>query len=151
VPLCKSCCRCFGPAVAIGPLKVIGLSVNLPASLPTALAQARIGRDKIAGACDVRERTSERVIYRIPAGRPGTSTPGDENALIDAGHDGDRSALLERRSGVAGRSGPGVERLVLAIAALASAGHFVAICRHLGPSKLLQASHWMLAGAEIPH
>jgi len=61
------------------------LSVNLPASLPASLAQARIGRDKIAGACDVSETTAERVTYRIRRGRPGTHSPGDENALIDGG------------------------------------------------------------------
>src|SRR5205814_199614 len=61
------------------------LSVNLPASLPASLAQARIGRDKIAGACDVSEATAERITYRIRRGRPGTHSRGDENALIDDG------------------------------------------------------------------
>jgi 5'-nucleotidase len=62
------------------------LSVNLPATLPAILTQARVGRDKIAKACDVREMTPQRITYRIRRERSGTSTPGDENALIDAGH-----------------------------------------------------------------
>ena len=61
------------------------LSVNLPASLPATIAQARIGRDKIANACDVLEKTPERITYRIRRGRPETSTSGDENAFLDAG------------------------------------------------------------------
>ena len=69
------------------------LSVNLPASLPAAVTQARIGRDKIANACDVLERTPERITYRIRRGRPGTSTSGDENALIDAG----RTTIVRHR------------------------------------------------------
>ena len=62
------------------------LSINLPASLPALVAQARIGRDKIASACDVRERAADRITYRIRRERPATSTPGDENAHLDAGH-----------------------------------------------------------------
>ena len=62
------------------------LGVTLPASLPAPVAQARIGRDKIASACDVHQRTPERITYRIRRGRPETSTPGDENSHIDAGH-----------------------------------------------------------------
>ncbi len=61
------------------------LSVNLPAWLPAPVAQARIGRDKLAGACDVLENTSERITYRIRRERPGTSTPGDENSHLNAG------------------------------------------------------------------
>ena len=62
------------------------LSVNLPALLPAPIAQARIGRDKIAGACDVHGATPERITYRIRRERPGTTAPGDENAHIGAGH-----------------------------------------------------------------
>ena len=61
------------------------LSVNLPASLPASVAQARVGRDKLAGACDVLENTPERITYRIRRERPGTSMPGYENANLDAG------------------------------------------------------------------
>lgn len=61
------------------------LSVNLPASLPAPIAQARVGHDKIAGTCDIRETTPERITYRIRRERPGTGTPGDENAHVDAG------------------------------------------------------------------
>lgn len=62
------------------------LSVNLPAALPAPLVQARIGRDKLAIGCDVRETTPERTVYRIRRGRAGTRTPGDENSQIDAGN-----------------------------------------------------------------
>lgn len=61
------------------------LSINLPATLPAPVERARVGRDKIAGACDVVERTDERIVYRIRRGRPGTRAPGDENDRIDAG------------------------------------------------------------------
>lgn len=61
------------------------LSVNLPVVLPAPLAQATIGRDKIGAACEVRERTAERITYRIRRGRAGTRTPGDENCQIEAG------------------------------------------------------------------
>lgn len=61
------------------------LSVNMPALLPAPLWQARLGRDKIANASDVLERTPERITYRIRRGRPGSSVPDDENALIDKG------------------------------------------------------------------
>lgn len=61
------------------------LSVNLPASLSGPIALARVGRDKIASACDVIERTPERITYRNRRERPGTSAPGDENSQINAG------------------------------------------------------------------
>jgi 5'-nucleotidase len=61
------------------------LGVNLPASLPAPLAQAKIGRDKIGSACDIVQTSDERITYRIRRGRPGTITPGDENACIAAG------------------------------------------------------------------
>lgn len=62
------------------------LGVNLPAALPAAIVQARIGRDKIGSAGDVIERTGERVRYRLRRGRAYTSSAGDENAAIDAGN-----------------------------------------------------------------
>ena len=61
------------------------LSVNFPDSWSGPVVAARVGRDKIASACDVIERTQERITYRIRRDRPHTSTPGDENAQIDAG------------------------------------------------------------------
>lgn len=62
------------------------LAVNLPAVLPAAIAPATIGRDKIASACDVVERTNERIRYRLRRGRAHASGAGDENAEIDAGN-----------------------------------------------------------------
>ena len=61
------------------------LSINLPATLPAPVEPARVGRDKIASACDVVERTDDRIVYRIRRGRPGTRAPGDENDRIDTG------------------------------------------------------------------
>jgi 5'-nucleotidase len=62
------------------------LGVNLPAALPAPVVQAAIGRDKIASASDVVERTPERIRYRLRRGRGHASTAGDENAAIDAGN-----------------------------------------------------------------
>jgi 5'-nucleotidase len=64
------------------------LAVNLPASLPAPLAQPRIGRDKIAGGCDVVDSSPGRIVYRTRRGRPGTLLPGDENSALAAGHVG---------------------------------------------------------------
>jgi 5'-nucleotidase len=64
------------------------LAVNLPALLPARMVQAQIGRDKIGSACDVRDEAPDRITYRIRRGRPGTSSEGDENAAIGAGHIG---------------------------------------------------------------
>lgn len=61
------------------------LSVNLPKTLPAEIGLATIGRDKIAGAADIRAEEEERIVWRIRRGRPHTSRPGDENSLIDAG------------------------------------------------------------------
>jgi 5'-nucleotidase len=61
------------------------LSINLPASLPAAVEPARVGRDKIASACDVVERSDDRIVYRIRRGRPASRSSGDENDRIDAG------------------------------------------------------------------
>jgi 5'-nucleotidase len=62
------------------------LSLNLPSKLPAPLVQARPGRDKIGGAADIAEASDAHIRYRIRRGRPGTSTPGDENACIAAGN-----------------------------------------------------------------
>jgi len=61
------------------------LSINLPATLPAPVAHARVGRDKIASACDVVESSPGRIVYRIRRGRPSTRSDGDENARIDTG------------------------------------------------------------------
>lgn len=61
------------------------LSVNLPGVLPAPIVQARVGRDKIGGACDVLANTAEHITFRIRRGRPATAGPGDENAQIQAG------------------------------------------------------------------
>jgi len=61
------------------------LSLNLPGALPAPVVQAHVGSDKLATACDVLTNTPERIDYRIRRGRPGTSTPGDENAQVAAG------------------------------------------------------------------
>lgn len=61
------------------------LSVNLPKELPAEIGLAKIGRDKIANAADIRSHDGERIVWRIRRGRPRSSRPGDENSLIDAG------------------------------------------------------------------
>jgi 5'-nucleotidase len=83
------------------------LSVNLPAHLPAPLARARVGRDKIGATCDIVDAGPERITWRIRRGRPGTPEPGDENAVLRAGHialvrhgwraEGDLPAELTRR------------------------------------------------------
>jgi 5'-nucleotidase len=62
------------------------LGVNLPAALPATIVQATIGRDKIASASDVVERTPDRIRYRLRRGRAHASAAGDENNAIDAGN-----------------------------------------------------------------
>lgn len=62
------------------------LSIVLPDRLPAAIVQARVGRDKIGGACEVLQRDDARIGFRLRRGRPGTTLPGDENAAIAAGH-----------------------------------------------------------------
>ena len=61
------------------------LGVNLPAALPAPLVEARVGRDKIARACDVLTTAPERIRYRLRRGRAGTSETGDENAALASG------------------------------------------------------------------
>jgi 5'-nucleotidase len=62
------------------------LSVVLPDRLPAPIVQARVGSDKIGGACDVLERSDDRIRFRLRRGRPGTTRPGDENAAVAAGN-----------------------------------------------------------------
>lgn len=61
------------------------LSLNLPARLPAPLVQARVGRDKIAAACETLESAPERISFRLVRGRPGTQEDGDERAVVAAG------------------------------------------------------------------
>jgi 5'-nucleotidase len=61
------------------------LSINLPTALPAEIRQPRIGRDKIAGRADVVETDGDRTVIMVPRGRAHATTPGDENAMIDAG------------------------------------------------------------------
>ena len=88
------------------------LSINLPKELPAAISLATIGRDKIAGAADIRAESPERIVWRIRRGRPYKSQPGDENSVIDSGRiaivrhcwldgaplDGDFAAALAARA-----------------------------------------------------
>lgn len=62
------------------------LSVNLPKTLPAPAQAARIGRDKIGHASEILARDDEAITWRIRRGRPHTTTPGEENAIIDAGN-----------------------------------------------------------------
>ena len=61
------------------------LSLNLPARLPAPLVQAHVGRDKIGAACETLGSTGESLAFRLARGRPGTSTAGDERAVVTAG------------------------------------------------------------------
>ncbi len=61
------------------------LGVNLPETLPAAICQPRIGRDKIAGRAEIVETDGERTVIVVPRGRPHSATPGDDNSAIDAG------------------------------------------------------------------
>lgn len=62
------------------------LSVNLPRALPARVAEARTGRDKIAGSVDILARDGNAdVSFQIRRGRPGTRLPGDQRSQIDAG------------------------------------------------------------------
>ena len=73
------------------------LSLNLPARLPAPLVQARVGRDKIGAACETLESTAESFAFRLARGRPGTSTEGDERAVVTAGGIAPGAARLVRR------------------------------------------------------
>lgn len=72
------------------------IAVTLPDAAPARVMTARIARDKIALACDVRENAPERIVFRLRRGRPGTSVPGDENAALAAG------AVVVARHGLEG-------------------------------------------------
>ncbi len=61
------------------------LSVNLPAALPAEIRQPRIGRDKIARRAEVLDSDGDRTVIAFPRGRAHATSPGDENAEIDAG------------------------------------------------------------------
>ena len=61
------------------------LSINLPPKLPAPVRQARIGRDKIASAANVIERSDDRIAFRHARGRPGSQADDDENALLRSG------------------------------------------------------------------
>ena len=61
------------------------LSVNLPKTLPAAIRQPAIGRDKIGRKAEVAEREGDRAVLVFPRGRAHAATPGDENDAIDSG------------------------------------------------------------------
>jgi len=61
------------------------LSVNLPSSLPAAIRQPSIGRDKIARKAEVLEQDGDRTVITFPRGRAHSSLPGDENEAVDRG------------------------------------------------------------------
>ncbi len=61
------------------------LSVNLPLHLPAPVIQARIGRDKIGHGTEIVGQSAGKLLWRLQRGRPHTSTPGDENSIIDSG------------------------------------------------------------------
>jgi 5'-nucleotidase len=62
------------------------LAVNLPASLPAPIVRATTASAKIASESDVVERRGEQIRYRLRRRCAYVSTPGDENAAIDAGN-----------------------------------------------------------------
>ncbi|KXF76459.1 5'/3'-nucleotidase SurE [Paramesorhizobium deserti] len=62
------------------------LSVNLPAILPAKVAQPRIGRDKIGTIAEIVSEEDGQTVLIVPRGRAHSSTPGDENDLIDRGY-----------------------------------------------------------------
>jgi 5'-nucleotidase len=61
------------------------LSVNLPKTLPAAIRQPAIGRDKIGRKAEVAEWEGDRTVLVFPRGRAHAATPGDENDAIDSG------------------------------------------------------------------
>ncbi len=62
------------------------LAFNLPRKLPAKVVPARIGRDKIANRAEILEETADRLVIRTSSARAHTTTPGDENDIIDSGH-----------------------------------------------------------------
>lgn len=61
------------------------MSINLPATLPAQIRQAKIGRDKIASSSDVITTNGPRTELMVPRGRAGTGSAGDENDLMAQG------------------------------------------------------------------
>lgn len=61
------------------------MSINLPATLPAHIRQAKIGRDKIASSSDVIATDGPRTELMVPRGRAGTGSVGDENDLMAQG------------------------------------------------------------------
>jgi 5'-nucleotidase len=61
------------------------MSINLPASLPAPIRQAKIGRDKIASSSEVIITDGTRTDLMVPRGRPGKGSNGDENELMAQG------------------------------------------------------------------
>lgn len=61
------------------------MSINLPATLPAQIRQAKIGRDKIASRSDVIATDGTRTELMVPRGRAGDGSAGDENDLMSQG------------------------------------------------------------------
>jgi 5''/3''-nucleotidase SurE len=61
------------------------LSVNLPRLVPAPVRAARIGRDKVAMRVIIHDENEHSAMIETLADRSYTSTPGDENHLIDNG------------------------------------------------------------------
>ncbi len=62
------------------------LAFNLPRTLPAKVVPARIGRDKIAAKAEIIEDSADRLVLKTSSARAHTTTPGDENDIIDSGH-----------------------------------------------------------------
>lgn len=62
------------------------LNVNLPAAVPAALREARLGRDKVAKAVTVLRRDGAETTLQTVSGRDATATNGDENFLTQTGY-----------------------------------------------------------------
>ncbi len=62
------------------------LNINLPASLPAPLREARIGRHKIGRSSQVVSAEGDEIRLQISNGRDGAYREGDECPLIDAGY-----------------------------------------------------------------
>ena len=61
------------------------LSVNLPPVLPAALAEAHLGHDKLGSASAIVARSADVTTFRLVRGRPESSSPGDERAIVASG------------------------------------------------------------------
>jgi len=62
------------------------LSVNLPERLPAAIAQPRIGRDKIGIRAEILSSDGQNTEIIIPRGRAHSASDGDDNDLLDRGN-----------------------------------------------------------------